>query len=542
MRGRAGRTVAVQGTATGSRTLVEMFHRRVERSRGQPALRHKAGPELERPDREGRTTVPLADVLPDGSPVRDWVLSLDELRERGRVLLARAPLRLAAIADDLDPQQAATIIYTSGTTGMPKGVVLTHANLVFECGAVEDLLDLGEADEQLLFLPLAHSLARSILWAGVAIGFITSVAESTAALPANLGEVRPTFLVAVPRILEKAHARVQSNLEAARKQPVARRAVNWALAHGRERAGNGRRRLARITDRLADVLLFERVRGVFGGRVRFFISGGAPLAPDIAEFFHIAGITVLEGYGLTETCGAATCTRPDAVRFGAVGQPLPGVELRIASDGEILIRGGNVMKGYFNCPEATAEVLDQEGWFHTGDIGHIDDQGRLTITDRKKDIIVTAGGKNVAPQNLENELKAGCPLVSQAVVVGDRRKYLVALVTLSADTARDWAAAGRLPGAADLVGDMERFCRHPEVVGAIKGCVDQLNRKLPSYETIKRFAILPTDFTQESGELTPSLKVKRKVVVERHVGQIERLYRDEGPSRPAPAETTARPE
>ncbi len=664
---------AVTGTAKGSRTLIEMFHRRVERSRGRPALRYKAGgqwrslswadwdraareiagglvdlgvspgdrmallaqtrvewalcdagamlagavvvpiypssmpdqvehivrdsgatliiaddphqldklldmksdlahveavvllsdrAELERPDREGRTTLTLADVLPDDSPVRDWVLSLDQLRERGRALLDRAPLRLTAIADDVDPTQAATIIYTSGTTGMPKGVVLSHANLVFECGAVEDLLDLGESDEQLMFLPLAHSLARSILWAGVAIGFTTSFAESFAALPANLAEVRPTILVAVPRVLEKAHARVQADLESARKQPVARRAVDWALAHGRERMagplrgprgqtdqvaargnlwGNGRRRLARITDRLADKLLFDKIRNAFGGRIRFLISGGAPLAPDIAEFFHVAGVTVLEGYGLTETCGAATCTRPDAVRFGAVGQPLPGVELRIASDGEILIRGGNVMQGYFNHPEATAEVLDGEGWFHTGDIGAIDEQGRLAITDRKKDIIVTAGGKNVAPQNIENELKTRCPLISQAVVVGDRRKYLVALVTLSADTARAWAAAGRLPGAADLVGDMERFGRHPDVANLVAGAVDELNRVLASHETIKRFAVLPADFTQESGELTPSLKVKRKVVVDRYRDQIERLYREEAPKRPVQAEPAARP-
>jgi long-chain acyl-CoA synthetase len=498
--------------------------------------------ELERPDREGRTILTLADVLPDDSPVRDWVLSLDQLRERGRALLERAPLRLTAIADDVDPRQAATLIYTSGTTGMPKGVVLSHANLVFECGAVEDLLDLSEADEQLMFLPLAHSLARSILWAGVAIGFTTSFAESFAALPANLAEVRPTILVAVPRVLEKAHARVQADLESARRQPVARRAVDWALAQGRQRvAANGRRRLARITYRLADKLLFAKIRNAFGGRVRFLISGGAPLAPDIAEFFHVAGVTVLEGYGLTETCGAATCTRPDAVRFGAVGQPLPGVELRIAPDGEILIRGGNVMQGYFNHPEATAEVLDGEGWFHTGDIGDIDEQGRLAITDRKKDIIVTAGGKNVAPQNIENELKARCPLISQVVVVGDRRKYLVALITLSADTARAWAAAGRLPGAAHLVGDMERLSRHPDLVHLVSAAVDALNGELASHETIKRFAVLPADFTQESGELTPSLKVKRKVVVDRYGDQIERLYREEGPKRPVQAGPTARP-
>jgi long-chain acyl-CoA synthetase len=236
--------------------------------------------------------------------------------------------------------------------------------------------------------------------------------------------------------------------------------------------------------------------------MRFFISGGAPLSAEIAEFFHAAGLLVLEGYGLTETTAAGTVNRPDSYRFGTVGTPLPGVELRIAADGEILMRGGNVMKGYWNQPAATAEVIDGEGWFHTGDIGVIEPSGHLRITDRKKDIIVTAGGKNIAPQNLENELKAACPVISQVVVVGDRQKYLVALVTLTDEAAGDRAGAE----------------------ASVRAAVNQLNQKLASYETIKRFAILPRDLSEEAGELTPSLKVKRKVVSEHYKEEIASMY------------------
>jgi long-chain acyl-CoA synthetase len=499
--------------------------------------------ELDRADQQGRTAVNLADVLPPSSPGREWVVSMADLRQRGRALLDRSPGRLAEIAAALDPDQAATIIYTSGTTGQPKGVVLTHANLVFECAAVEELLGLGEEDEQLLFLPLAHSFARSVMWAAVAIGASSAIAESLAKVVPNLGETRPTFLTAVPRVLEKAYARIQANFEAKRKKPLTRRLIDWAIARGRERSARLRKgeRANGLAIRLADRLVFAKVRDVFGGRLKFIVSGGAPLAPEIAEFFHLAGLTVLEGYGLTENCGAATCNRIEQVRFGSVGPPIPGVEVRIAEDGEILLRGGNVMKGYYNDPAATAAVLDG-GWFHTGDVGHVDGEGHLRITDRKKDLIVTAGGKNVAPQNLENELKALCPLVSQVVVIGDRRKYLVALVTLNEETARDWAANGRLAGAASAAGDLAALSRHPAVVRAVQADLDRLNRKLPSYETIKRFAILPVDFSQESGELTPSLKVKRKVCIERYSAEIERLYRDEGSSeakRPTSAEAPA---
>jgi long-chain acyl-CoA synthetase len=445
-------------------------------------------------------------VLMTGAPPpgNDWVITLDHLRELGSGWLSRSPGRLDEIAGAIDPGGAATIIYTSGTTGPPKGVVITHANIVFECKAVEDLLGLGALDQQLLFLPLAHSFARVVEWAAISIGASTAFAQDMTTLVADMQETRPTFVAAVPRVFEKAYARIQASFAEKRKSPVTRRIVDWALAVGRERSQRLRagRRADGLRFALADRLVWGKVRQTFGGRLRFFISGGAPLSAEIAEFFHAAGLLILEGYGLTETTAAGTVNRPTDYRFGTVGTPLPGVEIDVAPDGEILLRGGNVMKGYWNHPEATAEVIDRDGWFHSGDIGVVEPGGHLRITDRKKDIIVTAGGKNIAPQNLENELKASCPVLSQAVVIGDRHKYLVALVTLSEEAARDRAGAE----------------------AAVRAAIDRLNGKLASYETIKRYTILPRDLTEEAGELTPSLKVKRKVVAERYQAEIASMY------------------
>ena len=464
--------------------------------------------DLERPDRQGRTTVTLADVLPPGSAASDWVISLSVLRQKGAGWLDKNPERLDQVCGEIDPAQAATFIYTSGTTGPPKGVVITHANLVFECTAVENLLGIGPEDEQVLFLPLAHSFARVVAWAAIAIGASTAFAEGIPQLIANMGEVKPTFVAAVPRVFEKAYAKIQAGLEEKRQKPISRAIIDWSLAAGRDRSTRQLRgeQPGGLRLKIADRLVFEKLRATFGGRLKFFVSGGAPLSAEIASFLHAAGILVLEGYGLTETTAAATCNRPDNYRFGTVGIPLPGVEVKIAADGEILIRGGNIMKGYWNQPEATAEVIDGEGWFHSGDIGVIEDGGHVRITDRKKDIIVTAGGKNVAPQNLENELKAASPVISQVVVIGDKRKYLVALVTLTEEAAADRAGAE----------------------AQVRAAVDGLNRKLPSYETIKRYAILSRDFSEEAGELTPSLKVKRKLVMERYQSEIEELYAGEG--------------
>jgi len=434
----------------------------------------------------------------------DWVISLDQLRASGARWLEVNARRLDEIAGAIDPAGAATIIYTSGTTGPPKGVIITHANLVFECRAVEDLLGLGAGDEQLLFLPLAHSFARVVEWACIAIGASTAFAESMNTLVADMAEVKPTFVAAVPRVFEKAYAKIQATFAEKRKSPIGRRVIDWALAVGRERSRRQRagQRADGLRFGLADKLVFAKVRQTFGGRIRFFVSGGAPLAAEIAEFFHAAGLLILEGYGLTETTAAGTINRADDYKFGTVGTPLPGVEIRIADDGEILIRGGNIMQGYWNQPQATAEVLDPDGWFHSGDIGVVEASGHVRITDRKKDIIVTAGGKNIAPQNIENELKAACPLISQVVVIGDRQKYLVALITLGEDAARD----------------------RPGAESAVKAAVDKLNQKLASYETIKRYRILPRDLSEEEGELTPSLKVKRKIVADRYKSEIASMY------------------
>ena len=448
-----------------------------------------------------KKVVLMAGAAPASS---DWVITLDQLRARGARWLAGNSKRLDDIAEAIDPTGAATFIYTSGTTGPPKGVIITHANLVFECKAVEDLLEIGEADEQLLFLPLAHSFARVVEWACIAIGASTAFAQNMNTLVADMAEVRPTFVAAVPRVFEKAYAKIQATFAEKRKSPIGRRIIDWALAVGRERSRRQRagERADGLRFGLADKLVFAKVRQTFGGRIRFFVSGGAPLSAEIAQFFHAAGLLILEGYGLTETTAAGTINRADNYEFGTVGTPLPGVEIEIAPDGEILIRGGNVMQGYWNQPQATAEVIDSDGWFHSGDIGVIEPTGHLRITDRKKDIIVTAGGKNIAPQNLENELKAACPLISQVVVIGDRQKYLVALITLSEEAARDRAGAE----------------------AAVRQAVDRQNQKLASYETIKRFTVLPRDLSEEAGELTPSLKVKRKVVSDRYKQEIASMY------------------
>jgi long-chain acyl-CoA synthetase len=476
---------------------------------------------LERPDASGRTEVRRAEVLPPGHADEGGVMSLSDLRESGRGWLGANPNRLGEIARAIDPGQACTIVYTSGTTGPTKGVVLTHANLAFECEAVKNLLGIGEEDEQVLFLPLAHIFAKLLEWAAITVGATTAFAESVPKLIENLGEVRPTFMGAVPRVYEKAYAKIQGNFEDKRKKLVPRLLVDFALGQGKLRSRIEQRggRASGLGVKLADKLVFSKIRNIFGGRVKYFISGGAPLSREIAEFFHAAGILILEGYGLTETTAATHINRPDSFEFGTVGPALPGVEVRIAPDGEILMRGGNIMKEYYGKPEATAEVIDADGWFHSGDIGVIEANGHLRITDRKKDIIVTAGGKNVAPQNIENSFKALCPLASQMMVYGDKRKYLTALITLSPEAIEDWARAEGVS-----YRDHAELTQKPQVRELIQGYVDTLNRGLESYQSIKKFAILPRDFDQDSGELTPTLKVKRKHCTEKYGDILEGFY------------------
>ena len=476
--------------------------------------------QLERPDARGRISVALADV-PAG---KHTVITLADLRAAGQAWLLAHPGQLEREWDAIQPDHVFTIVYTSGTTGPPKGVVLTHKNLAFECAAVSGLLHVGEDDEQLLFLPLAHIFAKILEWTSIENGSAIAFAEGIPKLIDNMKEVRPTFMGSVPRVYEKAYVKIQASFAEKRKKAVAGRLIDWALGVGRRcsqerQAGRTPTGLLAVQHRLADKLVFAKVKQTFGGRLRFFVSGGAPLAREIGEFFHAAGILILEGYGLTETTAATHINRADAFRFGTVGQALPGVEVRIAEDGEVLARGANILREYHGKPDATREAIDGAGWFHTGDIGVIEEGGFLRITDRKKDIIVTAGGKNVAPQNLENALKALCPYVSQVMVHGDKRNFLTALVTLAEENVVAWARARGLAhaSAADLAAA-------PEVRALVEDAVDRLNAGLASYETIKKFAILPHDLSQEAGELTPTLKVKRKFVGEKYRHVLDGFY------------------
>jgi long-chain acyl-CoA synthetase len=481
---------------------------------------------LEKKDAKGRLVVKLDEVAPSGGDDRKWLLSLSELREQGRAWLGKNAGVLEKAWQDVTPDHIFTIVYTSGTTGPPKGVVLTHGNIVFECSAMENVLSVTEEDEQLLFLPLAHIFAKILEWTAISRGARTAFAESIAKLIDNMKETQPTFMGAVPRVYEKAYVKIQSNFAEKRKKPVARMLIDWALDKGRERS-KIEQRGGRVSGmlgfqvNLADKLVFSKIKATFGGRLRFFVSGGAPLAREIAEFFHAAGILILEGYGLTETTAATHVNRPDRYRFGTVGHAIPGVEVKIAEDGEILMRGPNILREYYGKPEATREAIDADGWFHSGDIGTIE-EGFLRITDRKKDIIVTAGGKNVAPQNIEGALKASCPYVSQVMVHGDKRHFLSALITLNEEAVTAFAKDKGISVAGD------DLAKHHEVRALIQGAVDKLNKSLASYETIKKFELLPRDFSQETGELTPSLKVKRKFVTDKFKDVLDGFYAGNG--------------
>ena len=461
-------------------------------------------------------------VLMDGQPPSPdpLILSLAELMTRGTTASEHAALldeRLRA----LNPDHEATYVYTSGTTGPPKGVVQTHGNHLFmvqSCGAI---ITAEEGDVNLLFLPLAHSFARLEAFLGLYLGLTTAFAESIDALAENMREVRPMLVFSVPRVYEKIYARVQA--AGNNGSPLKRALFEWCVAVGRQVSALQQHRQPiparlRLRQWLAHQLVFKKLHQTVGGRLRYFISGGAPLTQEIAEFFHAAGMLILEGYGLTETCPALAANCYDRYKFGTVGRALPDVELRIAPDGEILARGPNIAKGYYKRPEATAEVFLDDGWFATGDIGEIDAEGFLRITDRKKDLIVTAGGKNIAPQNLENLLKTD-PYISQAMVYGDRHPYLTAVLTLDLDATRQYAQAHGI--AAET---LPALAAHPQIQQLIEARVAQFNVQLASYETIKKFIIAPTDFTPESGELTPTLKVKRKVVTQQYQEQLERLY------------------
>jgi long-chain acyl-CoA synthetase len=458
----------------------------------------------------------------DAPQPSEAVLTWDMLRRLGREKAQALKSTLAERVSSTSPEDIATIVYTSGTTGPPKGVVQTHANHVATLAASKAATPVEEGWVNLLFLPLAHSFGRLESFLGVAHGLNTAFAENMETVGENLRETRPHFIFSVPRVFEKVYARILAGVAAG--SPVKRKIFRWAIGVGRQvsrlqQSGRPLPKGLEIKRGIAHRLVFEKLHAALGGRLQWAVSGGAPLSRDIAEFFHAAGILVLEGYGLTETCPAATFNRPTHFKFGSVGQALPGVEVKIASDGEILLRGANVAtRGYWKQPEATAEVFEPSGWFHTGDIGRLDDEGFLFITDRKKDLLVTAGGMNIAPQNIENMLKAD-PFISQAMVYGDRRPYPVALITVNPDELGKFAREQGI-----LATDPATVAKHPKVRERVSRTVEEKNSQLQSYAKIKKFTVLAGDFTQDGGELTPTLKVKRKVVAEKYRAEIEELY------------------
>jgi long-chain acyl-CoA synthetase len=451
-------------------------------------------------------------------------LTLHELESAGAALDSEgAAAAWRATALSVRPDELATLIYTSGTTGLPKGVMLTHGNIASNCAAVRSTLPLRPGDVALSFLPFSHIFERTgdyfLFGAGVSIAF----AEGMESIAANMGEVQPTMAMCVPRLFEKMYGRIVENATAAggAKATIFRWARGVADRWSEVRlAGGTPSGMLAFQYRLADYLVFAKVRARLGGRLRFFVSGGAPLAPAINKFFYGAGITILEGYGLTETSPVISFNTFERLRIGSVGPILPGVEVRIAEDGEILTRGPHVMQGYFNRPDATAECITSDGWFHTGDIG-VFEEGFLRITDRKKDIIVTAGGKNIAPQPIENRVKLNA-FVSQAVMIGDKRKYPILLVVPNWEPLDAWASQQGMTWATH-----SELLANPAVVKKMESEVRSQLHGLASFESPKRIGLLEHDFSIERGELTPKLSVKRRVIDQTYKGTIDALYGDE---------------
>jgi long-chain acyl-CoA synthetase len=457
-----------------------------------------------------------------GGDAPDGTLTLEEIKEKGRELGRQNPELFEQVAAAVQPDDIASLIYTSGTTGLPKGVMLMHSNFMSNIRAIDEILEFSPADTTLSFLPLSHVLERMVsftyLYKGCTIGY----AESVETLGENLLEIRPTIMVNVPRILEKIYAKVIDNVLAS--PPLKRKIFYWALNVGKEVSRHKLQNKPlsgglKSKHKIAHKLVFSKIIAKTGGRVRFFVSGGGPLSKDIAEFFHAVGILILEGYGLTETSPVISVNTFDHLKFGAVGPPIPGVEVKIAEDGEILTRGPHVMKGYYKMEDVTREAI-RDGWFYTGDIGHLDEDGYLVITDRKKDIIVTAGGKNVAPQPIENMLKID-PHIEGAVLVGDRRRFICALIVPNFEKLEAHAKSNSI-----AYESIEDLVKQEPVIRFYEELIDRITPNLASYEKVKKVILMGRDFKIEKGEMTPSLKIKRNIVEEKYKADIDVLYQE----------------
>ncbi|WP_082589374.1 AMP-dependent synthetase/ligase [Nostocoides sp. Soil756] len=449
-----------------------------------------------------------------------WVIDHGDLGSLARDGADVDDAELSARRDALDRDSLATVIYTSGTTGRPKGVELTHGNfLTLAENTAEEIHQVVKADgsSTLLFLPLAHVFARFIEVLAVSAGVRMGHSSDLKALMDDFASFKPTFILAVPRVFEKVYNSAEATARAGGRGAVFATAAAVAVAWSQAQDAGSVPLGLRLRHAVFDRLVYRRLRDAMGGDVRYAVSGGAPLGTRLGHFFRGIGVTILEGYGLTETTAPATVNRPDAMKIGTVGRPLPGVDVRIADDGEICLRGINVLRGYRGNPEATAEAV-RDGWFHTGDLGELDDEGFLRITGRKKEILVTAGGKNVAPAVLEDRLRAH-PLVSQCIVVGDGKPFIAALVTLDEEMYPGWAAAHGLDGL-----PFTKAKDDPRIRDEIQKAVDDANSAVSKAESIRAFAILDGDFTEESGHLTPSLKLKRNVVMRDFGDEVDALY------------------
>lgn len=461
----------------------------------------------------------IADQIPHLSAIVvlegsvEGALSLDELARRGD------GASIEPVIESIAPHDLAALIYTSGTTGRPKGVELTHDNWLYAAEGSSRVDILRPDDVHFLWLPLSHSFGKVLVVLMIDSGVETAIDGRVDRIIENLAQVKPTLMAAAPRIFEKVHNVALSTIRA--EGGVRWAVFQWATRVGLD-ASKARRagslgRVQAMQYAVADRLVFSKLRAQFGGRVRYFISGSAPLSQDLAEFFDAAGLTILEGYGLTESSASTFVNPPEAPRFGTVGPPIPGTEVRLAGDGEVLIRSRAIMRGYHGLPTETAEAL-RGGWLYTGDIGELDDAGYLRITDRKKELIKTSGGKYVAPAKLEGMIKDASPYISNVLVHGDRRKYCVALVTLDPDSIGPWAIEHGVENDPAAIAD------DPAMRETIEGAIASVNRELASYESVKYVRILPSEFTVDTGELTPSLKVKRRIVEERHLDLLDSMY------------------
>ena len=461
-------------------------------------------------------------VVTDGTADDDWVITFDQLEALGRDHLAKNPTIVDDRVEAIAPDHIATLIYTSGTTGRPKGVRLTHDGWSYEGASIAAGGFLTEDDLQFLWLPMAHSFGKVLLTTQLQIGFPTAIDGRVPKIVDNLAIVKPTFMGAAPRIFEKAYGRIVGMTEAEGGAKL--KIFKWAEGVGLERsrlvrAGKPVPAVLNAKFKIADKLVFSKVRDRFGGRVRFFISGAAALSPDIAEWFHAAGVLILEGYGLTETSAGAFVNHPTDFKLGSVGLPFPTSEVRIAEDGEILIKGPHVMQGYHNLDSESASSKTAEGWLHTGDEGRIDEDGFLFITGRKKELFKTSGGKYVAPPHIEGTFKGISSLTSQILVHGNERNFCSALITLDPEAVAEWATHHEMEGKS-----YQEVVSSPQMHEVIQGQIDELNSKINKWETIKKFAILDHDLSIESGEITPSMKVKRNVVEANNKALLDSFY------------------